>query len=101
MRPIILICSCALLLVMTPARAELHVFFISNNPDGYGVDRCLARGETCGAAAAKAYCQARDYAEAISFHRVDRNEATSAVPLSSSACRGDDCEEYVAIECTR
>ena len=99
MRAILL--SCALFLTMTPARAEMRVFFVSNNPDGYGVDRCLARGEACGAAAATAYCQARNYAEAISFHRVDRNETTSAVHASTTGCPAGDCEEFVAIECTR
>ena len=99
MRPILL--SCALLLCVVPAQAEMRIFFVSNNPDGYGVDRCLAHGEACGAAAATAYCQARDYAKAISFHRVDRNETTSAVHSSASGCPASDCEEVVAIECTR
>ena len=30
------------------AVAESRIFIIANNADGYGVDRCLARGESCG-----------------------------------------------------
>jgi len=32
--------------------AERRMFIIPNDADGYGVDRCLAKGEHCGAAAA-------------------------------------------------
>ena len=35
----------------TAAQAEKRTFIIANNADGYGVDRCLATGATCGAAA--------------------------------------------------
>ena len=33
----------------TAAQAEKRTFIIANNSDGYGVDRCLATGATCGA----------------------------------------------------
>src|SRR5262249_53223021 len=64
----------------TAAQAEKRTFVIANNSDGYGVDRCLAAGATCGAAVATAYCKARDYAEAASFRRVEREEIAGAVP---------------------
>jgi hypothetical protein len=101
MRTLLLIISCGLAFAVTPARAEKHVFVIANNPDGYGVDRCLANGDTCGAVVATAYCQARDFAVAVSFHRVDRNETTGAVSVSADTCSGGGCDEFVAIECTR
>jgi uncharacterized DUF497 family protein len=100
MRPILSICTLAFVIAATPARAEKHVFVVANNPDGYGVDRCLASGESCGAAVAKAYCEAQDYVTAISFRRVDRGETTAVIPTSTSACTGTGCE-FVAIECTR
>jgi hypothetical protein len=95
-----------LILILTiafaaPARAEKHVFIIANNPDGYGVDRCLANGSTCGAAVATAYCHSREFAQAISFRKVERDEITSSIPSDAGACRSRSCEEFVAIECTR
>ena len=62
------------------AQAEKRIFIIANNADGYGVDRCLATGATCGAAVATAYCQSRDFAQAASFRKVDRDEITGAIP---------------------
>ena len=41
----------------TSANAERRVFIVANDSDGYGIDRCLASGEKCGAAAANAYCK--------------------------------------------
>src|SRR5262245_59010965 len=38
------------LLSTISAQAERRTFIIANNADGYGVDRCLARGDKCGAA---------------------------------------------------
>jgi hypothetical protein len=83
------------------ARAERHIFIIANNADGYGVDRCLATGATCGAPIATAYCKSRDFAQAQSFHKVDREEITGAVHSGGTSCRGSSCDEFVAIECTR
>ena len=82
------------------AQAEKRIFIIANNPDGYGVDRCLATGATCGTQVATAYCQSHEFAKAVSFRKVDRDEITGAVP-TRSACHGFSCEEFVAIECTR
>src|SRR5262245_23134714 len=81
------------------AHAEKRVFIIASNADGYGVDRCLASGEKCGAAVASAYCQSREFATAVSYRKVERGEITGGVP-TSAACRGG-CDEFVAIECTR
>lgn len=83
------------------AQAEKRIFIISNNADGYGVDRCLATGAACGAAVATAYCKSRDFSLAASFRKVDREEITGAVPTNSTACRGGTCDEFVAIECSR
>jgi hypothetical protein len=66
------------------------MFIIPNDADGYGVDRCLAKREHCGAAAANSYCQTHSYAEASSFRKVDRDEITGAIP-GSDACRGGKC----------
>jgi len=96
-----LMISCALAFAVTPAQAEKHVFVIANNPDGYGIDRCLASGETCGAAVATAYCQTQEYATAVSFRRVDPSDMTGAVSINANACPGGGCEEFVAIECMR
>jgi hypothetical protein len=83
------------------AQAEKRVFIIANNADGYGVDRCLASGASCGTAVATAYCKSREFSHVASFRKVDREEITGAVPSSSAACRGGACAEFVAIECAR
>jgi hypothetical protein len=91
----------AVVLGVSPARAEKHIFIIANNADGYGIDRCLAEGDHCGTAAATAYCKSREFAKALSFRKVDRDEITGAIPVHSGVCRGGNCEQFVAIECTR
>jgi hypothetical protein len=78
--------------------AEKRTFIIANNSDGYGVDRCLASGATCGVAVATAYCQSRDFAQAASFRKVDRDDITGAVPSTNGTSARD---EFVAIECLR
>jgi hypothetical protein len=80
------------------AQAEKRIFIIANNADGYGVDRCLAAGASCGAAVATAYCKSRSFAQAASFRKIDRDEITGAVP-STNGSSGRD--EFVAIECLR
>ncbi len=72
---------------LSAASAEKRTFIIANNPDGYGVDRCLAHGAACGAAAAAAYCQSKRFAGADSYRKIERDEITGAVPASGS-CRG-------------
>lgn len=86
----------------TEAQAERRMFIVPGNVDGYGVDRCLASGDKCGAAAAAAYCRSREFAQAASYRRVDRDEITGSIPASSpGSCHGQACEELVAIVCTR
>ena len=77
------------------------MFIIANDADGYGVDRCLAGGEKCGAAAANAYCKTQAFASAATYRKVDRDEITGSVPTGPAACPGGKCEAFVAIVCTR
>jgi hypothetical protein len=99
--------GCALLVFVaafigsTAALAEKRIFIIANNPDAYGVDRCLSSSAPCGAAAAAAYCESKQFVTAVSYRKVDRDEITGAVPASAHLCRGGICEDFVAIECTR
>jgi hypothetical protein len=88
------------LLATTPAQAEQRVFTVANNPDGYGIDRCLAAGAPCGTAVATAYCRARDFAQALSFRRLDRKR-DDAIAVSAPDCPGGLCDAVVAIECSR
>jgi hypothetical protein len=90
----------AALALAAAAAAEERVFVIANHADGYGVDRCLASGERCGAVVATAYCQSHSFALAKSFRRIEREEITGAVPAGGGACAGG-CESFVAIECSR
>ena len=69
-------------------QAEKRIFIIANNADGYGVDRCLATGRACGVAVATAYCRSREFAEALSFRKVDSDEITGAVPPAARAAAG-------------
>jgi hypothetical protein len=91
----------ALLSGIVSAQAEKRIFIIANNPDGYGVDRCLSTGATCGVAVATAYCKSREFNQAASFRKVDREEITGAIPTNGTTCSGGSCNEFVAIECSR
>jgi hypothetical protein len=91
---------CIALYFNVSAQAEKRTFIVANNADGYGIDRCLATGDACGTAAATAYCRSRDYNQAASFRRLDRDEITGAVP-AGGGCKGATCNEFVAIECSR
>jgi hypothetical protein len=91
----------ALLIFATPAFAETRVFIVANHSDGYGVDQCLAKGDKCGAHAARSYCQSRDFAQASNYRRVDPDEVTGSVPKDSANCPHGGCDEYVAITCQR
>jgi len=93
--------ACAFLLAASAASADSRVFIIANQADGYGVDQCLAKGEKCGAHAARSYCQSRDFAEASSYRRVDPDEITGSVPKANESCNHAGCNEYVAITCQR
>jgi len=88
------------LMVATAAQAEKRVFIVANNADGYGIDRCLASGASCGKAAAAAYCRAQAFDEALAFGRIEPADVTSATPTNAPACRGV-CEDFIAIECRR
>jgi hypothetical protein len=89
------------LINVTRASAESRVFIVANQADSYGIDQCLARGEKCGAHAARAYCQSRDFALASSFRRVDPDEITGSVPKDGPNCAHGGCDEFVAITCQR
>lgn len=101
MRAILAAMICVAVLAAVPAAAEKRIFIIANDADGYGIDRCLADGSSCGRAAATAYCKAREFRLAASFRKIDRDDITGAVPTRAAGCRGSACDEYVAIECTR
>ena len=83
------------------AQAETRVFIIANNPDGYGVDRCLATGASCGVAVAAAYCRSREFTTASSFRKVEREELSAPETAASNFCPSGTCEALVAIECAR
>lgn len=102
MRSLLALSVAALLLPIcaTAGFAEKRTFIIANSPDGYGVDRCLAKGAPCGAAAAAAYCQSKRFSTAAAYRKVEREEITGAVP-TSAACGRNGCDEFVAIECRR
>ncbi|MGD0026426.1 MAG: hypothetical protein ABSC37_17700 [Xanthobacteraceae bacterium] len=90
------------LLGAAAAQAEKRVFIIANNANEYGVDRCLAAGDNCGQAAANSYCRSREFAQALSFRKVDRDDITGAIPSSGpGSCHGSTCDDFVAIECSR
>jgi hypothetical protein len=92
----------AFVVAASAASADTKVFIIANHADGYGVDQCLAKGDKCGAHAARAYCQSREFAQATAFRRVDPDEITGSVPKSGSEkCGPAGCSEYVAITCQR
>jgi len=91
----------AILLAASAASADSRVFIVANQADGYGIDECLARGEKCGAYAARSYCQSREFASATAYRRVDPDEITGSVPSGGEKCSGPGCSEYVAITCQR
>ena len=92
----------AFLLAASAASADSRVFIVANQADGYGVDECLARGEKCGAHAARSYCQSREFAQATAYRRVEPDEITGAVPRDGGdKCSGHGCGDYVAITCQR
>jgi hypothetical protein len=103
MRTMIAAVFCAAALVGAgAAHAEKRVFIIANNSDAYGVDRCLASGSACGEVVANSYCRSREFSQALSYRKVDRDDITGAIPSSGpGSCRGGRCEGFVAITCTR
>ena len=101
MRSLPALVSIAFLFAASGACAETRVFIIANQADGYGVDQCLAKGEKCGAPAARSYCQSRQFTQASAYRKVDPDEITGSVPKSGANCVQGHCEEYVAITCQR
>lgn len=101
MRTLVVSLVAALLLTLAhSARAERRMFIVGADIEGYGVDRCLASGEKCGAAAANAYCRGHQFATAASYRKVDRGEVTGAIPAVAT-CQGGRCDNLVAIVCAR
>jgi hypothetical protein len=91
------LCLC----LVNTAQAERRMFIIASDADGYGIDRCLASGAPCGAAAANAYCKGHEFASAASYRKVDRDDITGAIPTGGSGgCRNSNCD-VVAIVCSR
>jgi hypothetical protein len=84
-----------------PALADSRVFIIANQSDGYGIDQCLARGDSCGAPAAASYCKSRAFDQAVAYRRVDPDEVTGSVPTAGGACPRGKCNEFIAITCRR
>lgn len=101
MRFAVALVACVLLAATSSAFAETRMFVIANQADGYGVDRCLAKGERCGRVVAEAFCQSRAFKAATAFHKIDADDVTGSVPAPSTACTGSACGEYVAITCQR
>jgi hypothetical protein len=84
------------------AHAEKRLFIVANQSDGYGIDNCLASGAECGKAVANTYCRSHDFAQAVSFQKIDRDDITAAIPADpASSCKGGRCDRFVAIECSR
>jgi hypothetical protein len=85
-------------------QAEKHIFVIANDADAYGVDRCLASNAACGTTVANAYCHSHEYAQALSFRKVEPDNIAGTITASQSddrSCSGSRCGEFVAIECSR
>jgi len=85
-------------------QAERHIFVIANDADAYGVDRCLASNAACGTTVANAYCHSHEYAQALSFRKVELDDIVGATTDSRSddrSCSDSRCGEFVAIECSR
>jgi hypothetical protein len=90
----------ACLLTAQSALAETHVFIV-DGADGYEIDRCLASGEPCGAAAAAAICHSRRYEKALSYGLLHAAEFTGSVKHVSKGCKGRSCPHDVAVTCSR
>ena len=101
MRSVIAAIAFAVVMLGSAAHAEKRLFIVANHADGYGVDTCLARGGPCGQVVANSYCRSHDFAQAMSFRKVDRDDITGAIPTDSGSCQGGACDHFVAIVCTR
>ena len=83
-----------------PAGAETKIFIVENQPDGYGIDQCLASGANCGKPMASAYCQSRQYGQALSFRKAEPDQISGRAS-GDSTCHARGCIDFVAIECER
>src|ERR1700746_2432809 len=83
-----------------PAGAETRIFIVENQPDGYGIDQCLATGANCGKPMAGAYCQSRKNPQPTSSRKAAPDEIGVGT-ASSETCRSLGCGGFVAIECER
>ena len=103
MRYVIAVAAIAsVLLSAAAAQAEKRMFIIANDADGYGIDRCLASGASCGETVASSYCRAHEFVQALSYRKVDRDDITGAIPTGGpDTCKGGKCNDFVAIECSR
>jgi hypothetical protein len=112
MRWVAVVAAVSVLFLASDARAEKqaekpadrHIFVIASDADDYGVDRCLASNAACGTMVANAYCHSHEYAQALSFRKVERDEISSTISASRSdglSCSGSRCSDFVAIECSR
>ena len=112
MRLVAAVAAVSVLLLTSGARAEKqaekqaerHIFVIANDADAYGVDRCLASNAACGTTVANAYCHSHEYAQALSFRKVELDDIAGAITDSRSddhSCSDSRCGEFVAIECSR
>lgn len=93
--------TAAFAVASSAALADSRVFIVANQPDGYGIDQCLAKGDKCGAPAALSYCKSREFKQAVAYRRVDPDEVTGSISSSGGACKGSKCDEFVAITCNR
>ena len=92
-----LVCVC----LIGSAQAERRMFIVANDGGSYGIDRCLASGDKCGAAAANAYCHTQEFTSAMSYRKVDHGDITDAIPAGGSGgCSSNHCD-IVAIVCAR
>ncbi len=85
---LVLACLWLFLLLTVAVEAETRTFIVDND-DGYGVDRCLATGASCGAAVASAYCRSQAFADARSFRKVVRPRGYCSTQ-SAHRCGGSD-----------
>jgi hypothetical protein len=91
----------AVLVSVQCARAETRIFFVENQPDGYGIDQCLASGANCGKPMASAYCRSRQFGQALSFRKAEPEEMPEGRATGDATCRASGCVDFVAIECQR
>src|SRR5260370_24790510 len=87
---LVLACLWLFLLLTVAVEAETRTFIVDND-DGYGVDRCLATGASCGEAVAPAHCRSQAFADARSVHKVAQSDVTPALP-AKPARRGTRIE---------